>query len=131
MNISITYKHITALIFLVAFVAQTFSKAFVIAGYYANTAAFAKNCINKARPALKCHGKCQVMKKLVQEEKQEQENPERKAAHKNEVLVSSKSFFAAVPVSLIGIISSKKLYSAIDGNSIDRHYKIFHPPQQD
>ena len=130
MNIGITYKQITAFIFLAAFLAQTFSKAIVIADYYANTAAYAKNCVNKARPALKCHGKCQAMKKLARQEKQEQENPERKTSGKNEVLVSSKSFFATVSLLPAAVISSKKLYSVTDGISIGCHLEIFHPPQQ-
>ena len=31
--------------------------------YYTNTAAFAKNCVNKAKPKLHYNGKCQMMKK--------------------------------------------------------------------
>jgi hypothetical protein len=77
---------------LLAFVAQTFHKSFMVFDYYANTAAYAKNCVNKARPKLHCNGKCQMMKKLREEEKKENKNPLRKAAFKDEVL-SSKSFY--------------------------------------
>ncbi|HTL10240.1 MAG TPA: hypothetical protein VL307_18325 [Chitinophagaceae bacterium] len=62
--------------------------------YYTNTAAFAKNCENKARPMMHCNGKCQMMKKLKEEEKKEQQAPERKNSHKIEI-VSSKSFFTS------------------------------------
>ncbi len=46
----IYYLKYTGVILLLAFVAQTFSKTFIVAGYYANTAAYAKNCENKAKP---------------------------------------------------------------------------------
>lgn len=129
MNTGITYKYLAALIFLAAFLTQTFSKAFVFADYYTNTAAYAKKCINKTKPALKCHGKCQMMKKLAQEEKQDEENPERKAESKNEVLLSSKSFFAVVTLPATELVSSVKLISHPDGKSTDRYCEIFHPPQ--
>lgn len=54
--------------------------------YFTNTGAYAKNCENKARPAMHCNGKCQMMKKLKQEDKKDAENSERKAENKNEVI---------------------------------------------
>jgi hypothetical protein len=80
------FKQLTAIILIAAFVAQTFSSGFVMLDYYTNTATFANNCINKTRPVLHCNGKCQMMKKLKQEESRDKQNPERKNAGKNEVL---------------------------------------------
>ncbi|MFY8004320.1 MAG: hypothetical protein ACOVNR_05730, partial [Chitinophagaceae bacterium] len=94
MKATITYKYITAFIILAAFLAQTFSKNFVMADYFTNTAKYAKNCENKAKPKMHCNGKCQMMKKLQQEEKKDQENPERKSENKSEIALSIKSFFA-------------------------------------
>lgn len=79
--------------FLVAFAMQTFDKAFLVVDYFTNTKAFAKNCENKAIPQMHCNGKCQMMKKLKQEEKKDEQNPERKTENKNEIILSSKSFY--------------------------------------
>jgi hypothetical protein len=72
------YRRLTAFIFIAAFLAQTFSRSFIIADYYADTAKYARNCVNKAKPKMNCNGKCQMMKKLQEEEKKDQENPDRK-----------------------------------------------------
>ena len=58
-------KQLTAAFLLLAFVAQTFKGPFILVDYYANTAAFAKNCINKAIAKMHCNGKCQLMKQLA------------------------------------------------------------------
>ena len=120
------FKLITASAILLAFVIQTFSGQFIELNYYLNTAAFAKNCENKAKPKMHCNGKCQMMKKLQQEEKKDQQNPERKSENKSEVL-SSKSFFCSLEHFSILIQNS---YSTTDAATIvDRAFSIFHPPQ--
>jgi hypothetical protein len=61
------------LILLVLF--QAFSKWVIMAEYTINQDYIAKNlCENKARPMLHCNGKCQLMKKLAEEEKQNSSN---------------------------------------------------------
>ena len=67
-----------AILLVVAFFAQTFSKGLIVANYFTNTQAYAKNCINKAKPKMHCNGKCQMMKKLKQEENKDSQNPDRK-----------------------------------------------------
>ncbi|MES1218257.1 MAG: hypothetical protein ABUT20_22315 [Bacteroidota bacterium] len=129
MKSELIYRQLTAFVLLAAFLAQTFSRTFVIADYYTNTAKYAKNCINKARPQMHCNGKCQMMKKLQEQEKKDQENQERKSENKNEILLSSKSFFATVPVLHLIENNSIKTFSALCGKSIDRSLDIFHPPQ--
>jgi hypothetical protein len=129
LKFDITYRHITAIIFFAALLAQTFSKSFVMADYYTNTSKYAKNCENKAKPKMHCNGKCQMMKKLQQEEKKDQENPERKSENKNEIILSTKSFFATIPTQYLIDSKSKKLLPSSDGKSIDRSFDIFHPPQ--
>jgi hypothetical protein len=124
------YRQLTAFIFLAAFLAQTFSRTFVIADYYTNTSKYAKNCENKARPKMHCNGKCQMMKKLQQEEKKDQENPDRKAENKNEIVLSSKSFAPYLPVLSILEISTKLQYPKTDNDySLDRSNFIFRPPK--
>jgi len=129
LKIELIYRQLTALIFFAAFLAQTFSRTFVIADYYTNTSKYTKNCENKARPEMHCNGKCQMMKKLQQEEKKDQENPERKAENKNEITLSSRSFFADVPLYIAQLTSIEKISSHSNGEIIDRCFDIFHPPQ--
>lgn len=119
------FRQTITLIFLSTFLVQTFNKPFIVLDYFANTAAFAKNCVNKARPKMHCNGKCQMMKKLQEEEKKEQKNEERKAAYKSEVL-SSRSFFSSMNHPLLFSKTSFPLYKEADLSAIPR--SVFHPP---
>lgn len=97
----------------------------MVLNYYTNTASYAKNCENKARPMLHCNGKCQLMKKLKQEENKDKQNPERRSDNKDEVL-SSKSFFASVSNT---VITSNNSYLFRNNNLIkDIPSDFFHPP---
>ena len=50
---------------------QTFSKWAILIEYNLNRNFIANNlCVNKSRPKLHCNGKCQMMKRLAEEEKQ-------------------------------------------------------------
>lgn len=121
------FKKITASLLLLAFVSQTFAGPFVMLDYFLNTSAYAKNCINKARPKMHCNGKCQAMKKIQEEEKKEQQNEERKAEAKIQQVLSSKSFFCQVePVYTITTkaVAFEKQYPLTDIS-----YSFFHPPQ--
>ena len=120
------FRQLLAIFLLIAFAAQIFNGAVIVLDYYANTAAFAKNCENKARPTMRCNGKCQMMKKLKEEEKKEQQAPERKGSYKNEV-VSSKSFFTTPAFFASGRncqVSDYYSTSFPQGTPSD----IFHPP---
>jgi Zn-dependent membrane protease YugP len=121
------FKPAAAILLIIAFIAQTFSVGLVMLNYYTNTAAFAKNCENKAKPKLHCNGKCQMMKKLKQEEKQDQQNPERKSENKI-VVLSSKSFYCnsvdAIAVIFFKATPVEKFYPVTDIS-----YSFFHPPQ--
>lgn len=119
-------KSLAALLLLLAFSAQTFNKALIELDYYVNTSAFAKNCENKAKPMMHCNGKCQMMKKLKEEEKKDHQNPERKMDNKNEVVWSSSSFAS---------IELKKIQVPVPGLANYISYcpqtepvDIFHPP---
>lgn len=74
-----------------------------------------------------CDGKCQLMKKIEEQERKEQGlPPEMKMASKLEVL-SSKSFFLSV---LEAPIQKKKnnFTFFIIGRPIDQPSSVFHPP---
>ncbi len=120
------FKKITATILLLAFVSQTFAGPFIMLDYFMNKAAYAKNCINKARPKMHCNGKCQAMKKIQEEEKKEQQNEERKADAKTPVL-SSKSFFATIQPATIIVLKAIAFESEYPLTDIS--YDFFHPPQ--
>ncbi|MEP6749886.1 MAG: hypothetical protein ABJB86_19265 [Bacteroidota bacterium] len=120
------YKQIAAFIFFAAFLAQTLNKAFVIADYYSNRALYAKNCENKAIPIMHCNGKCQMMKKLKEEQKKDEENSERRAENKNEVISFQQLSFL---LDQKGTIVSKK-YKAYQQAIPDNFSKgLFRPPQ--
>lgn len=116
-----------AVIFLfAAFAVQTFNKAIVVFNYYTNTAAFAKNCENKARPMLHCNGRCQMMKKLKQEENKDKQNPERRNENKNEVLYCSKNSFSIEQYNTITVITYPRF-----NNSDTKEFSsdFFQPPR--
>jgi hypothetical protein len=65
-------KFIAVPILILLIMTQTFSKWVMIADYNINRDYIANNlCENKAKPALKCKGKCQLMKKMAAEENQD------------------------------------------------------------
>lgn len=130
MKIHILYKHSAALLFIAAFFTQTFYKAFVIADYYSNSAAYAKNCENKLRPKMHCNGKCQMMKKILAEEKKGRENSERNSENKNKDGLSSKSFFAASTLPPPSNKTFKPSPHYKSGLCSQRSTAIFHPPQK-
>ena len=68
-------KFILVPILLLLMLAQSFSKWIVVMEYNLNKDFIAKNlCINKSRPKMHCNGKCQMMKRLAEEEKQNSSN---------------------------------------------------------
>jgi hypothetical protein len=120
------FKKITATILLLAFVSQTFAGPFIMLDYFVNTASYAKNCVNKAKPKMHCNGKCQAMKKIQEEEKKDQQNAEEKAASKLQVL-SSRSFFSLLIIPAIS--SNKILFHTFSDSPVDRNLSVFHPPK--
>ena len=120
-------KQYIAILFLLAFMAQMFSKAVIVCTFYANQDYIAKNlCENRTKPKSCCAGKCQLRKRLNKDTNEDKQNNERKASKESEVL-SSKSFFYHIPTPL-----SKELAIAYhlsnDGKATDKSYPIFHPP---
>ena len=124
---AVMFKQVAAIFLIIAFTTQTFSGGFVMLNYYSNTAAFAKNCENKARPKMHCNGKCQMMKKLQQEEKQDQQNSERKSENKIDIL-SSKSFYNS-SATIFSVIVFKAVAVEKNYPLTDIAYSFFHPPQ--
>lgn len=115
-----------AFLLLLAFFTSTFSRLFVVADYYVNTERYYKNCENKARPQLKCNGKCQMAKKVQEEEKKEQKNPGMKFDLKSEVC----TIYTSTVLQPLPTIITEKKYSLIDIPSLKNGFdsRIFHPP---
>lgn len=111
---------------LLAFSCQLFNRAAIVTSYYTNKAAYEKNCENKAKPQLACHGKCQMMKQLKAEEKKDQQNPERRVDNKNEVVLSSKSFYPSLK--LLARIRSTYFDYYQPGKLSGIAKSVFHPP---
>jgi hypothetical protein len=73
------FQKILCFTFVAALLFQASVKTFVFAQWYENQAFIAKNlCENRDKPALKCHGKCKLMKALAaleQKDKTEENKP--------------------------------------------------------
>ena len=83
------WRFIAATFFLLSFLIQTFSTNLITADFYANQKYIAAAlCVNKNNPEMKCCGKCQLTKKLKQEENKDKQNPGRKSENKEEVISS-------------------------------------------
>jgi len=122
-------KLIAIPILILLLMTQTFSKWFVVLSFNLNRDYIAKNlCENRSRPVLKCNGNCVLMKKMKQEEKQEQQNaPGPVKIEFGYVVLSSKSFFATISAPVF--ISDLSYALAGDsGKPVDRAVGIFHPP---
>ena len=94
--------------------------------YYMNTSAYAKNCENKARPILKCNGKCQMAKKIMEEQKKDEQAPERKFENKNQV-IWFKSYFASLSFQNSTFNNIYNLYLVRPEPPV-HVFAIFHPP---
>ena len=118
------FKQITAGILLVAISLQILNRAVVYIDYYANTSAYAKNCVNKALPMMHCNGKCQMMKKLKEQEKKDSQLPDRRSV--NDEVISSKTFFASITYFTQ---TGKPAYNGFrTGHVTSMPRSFFHPP---
>lgn len=122
------FRYFLASILIISFTAQMLGGFVVEIDYHLRTASYADNCVNKDKPMMHCNGKCQMVKKMQQEEKKDQQVPERKSLSGNDITLFSKTSFATInlPVSFITpAIKSRYVSSSISFYSLD----IFHPPQ--
>jgi hypothetical protein len=119
-------RRLTILVLLLAFSAQTFHQAAIVLDYYVRTAAYEKTCVNKMRPQLRCKGKCQMAKKIAEEEQKEQQAPQLKLEKQAETL-SAGNFFNLAP--LPGLASPRLRYPVLNtGSPVALAHSIFHPP---
>lgn len=120
-------RHLTASIFLLAFLAQTFSKGILAADYLLNTQAYINACVNKEKPQLSCKGKCQLGKKMTEQENRSAPVPFLKDAGKTEVL-STRSYPPASGFA-IWFVSIIRIPATDVAHAVDQSFSIFHPPR--
>lgn len=114
------------LIFLM--LAQSFGKCFVVIEYNLNKDFIAKNlCVNKAKPKMHCNGKCQMMKKLAEEENQNSTNNNNAGKIKVQELVFSDEMNTPKLPAVFCITLSYNEDRPILKN-ISPTSSIFHPP---
>ena len=116
-------RKIITSILLCCLLVQTMNQALVVVDYYANTESFAKDCINKARPQLLCNGKCQMMKKMEEQEKQANEALQKKVTSFEFSVPSERSDLQNFSISLIRTFYSFKAAKPVSISS-----DFFHPP---
>ena len=75
---------------------------------------------------LKCQGKCQLMKKLQEEEKKEQQAPDRGTENKIDIFFSDAELTAGLPPSALKEITRYKVF--VVAPTTDQSFAIFHPP---
>lgn len=98
----------------------------VVGDYYINTGSYAVNCENKAKVEMYCNGKCQMTKKLKQEEEKDKNNPQRKVENHNEFFTSVEGRLAFSPVVFNDVRQRFALFS--ETKTMDRPHSVFRPP---
>ncbi len=120
------FRQAFSILFLIAFAVQTFQQNLIVGSYYINKIIYAKNCENKAKPSLGCKGKCQMMKKLQQEEQKQTPAPGLKAQQKGE----SFSTLLYKTVLRVPETTANRCFSFAftTGTPVNVSLSIFHPP---
>ena len=121
-------RFIATPIMILLVMSQTFSHWFVMMDFKLNQDFIAKKlCENRLRPKLNCNGNCVLMKKLKQQEKEEQSNPVALKLELITLIISSRTFFANIDV-ISGFIAKSYLPLFSTGKPVGRTVSIFHPP---
>lgn len=114
------------LIFLMA--TQAFSKWVLLLEFRWNQDYIAHNlCVNKARPALKCGGKCQLMKRLAEDEKENApaQNPSGKSGFQEVLFTVDAANFSLPSIAKTTVFPASHLRY---GKTFSPPCPVFHPP---
>ena len=120
-------KQLITFILLMSFAAQTFNKVFIVVDYYVNTSSFAAHCENKAKPLMKCNGKCQMMKELKKEADKDHQYPDRRGENKNEIVLDCNILFTTIQTLPLSIFKADYPFAKED-KVVKMQRRIFHPP---
>ena len=121
------FKRTSALLLILAFLAQSFSRYLIVADYYLNTSAYLENCINKDKPELRCNGRCQLCKKLHQENPTDKQGPERRSGEDRNDPISSPAH-NNFPLEQPGTALQTYYPDAPEGQPVAMPRTLFHPP---
>lgn len=120
-------KFVLVPLLMLLILAQSFGKCFVVIEYNLNKNFIAKNlCVNKARPKMHCNGKCQMMKKLAEEENQNSTNNNSSKIKLQEVVLSNEMNIATLPAVAYITLSYNRERPVL--KHISPASSIFHPP---
>jgi hypothetical protein len=120
-------KQCTAFLLLLALLGQTFSNELIVADFYANQDSIARSlCVNRDKPEMHCNGRCQLCKRLAQDNNKDKDTPERKDNAKSRLLISP----AACDVAVAGPPGAPLHHfpGSSSGRPTDRPSFCFHPP---
>ena len=121
-------RFIATPILILLIMSQTFSHWFVVMNFRLNQEFIAKKlCENRFRPKMNCNGNCVLMKKLKQQEKEEQNNPVTVKLEFSNLIISSRTFFSNLDCST-SFIPKSYLPLFNTGKPVGRTVSIFHPP---
>jgi hypothetical protein len=120
-------KQMTVIWLLIGILGQTFNKGLISLQYQLNKNFIAANlCENRARPEMKCEGKCYLCKRLKNEEKKDQENPERRAENRFESLPFPLGFSLTHPTGTTISLEYPSFQEEVNNSFV---LSLFHPPQ--
>jgi len=122
------YRQLTAFALLILFLAQTMSRYITIADYYLNTASYARLCINRDKPVMHCNGRCQLSKKLAQQENSDKQNQEKRSGgDKNDPLFSQLAY-ADFSQPFCPDLNQPGFVKYLPGATTKTPRSYFHPP---
>ena len=111
---------------LLALLLSIFSKAIIVADFYMNRDYIAKNlCLNRKNTAISCAGKCQLSRRLKQDNK-DNDSPERRPDNRNETISAHSFYLTGLHPYQCPFIRRYPAYSP--ASPIDRPSTHFHPP---
>jgi hypothetical protein len=121
-------KRLIAVLLFLTWLCQAGDRYVVMLEFYLNQSYIAQNlCENRARPQLQCNGNCVLSKKLAEEQKKQQEVPQKKTENKAEIIYLS--FKTDNTLSNAYTLLDKTFIFPISiGHPIDQSAAIFHPP---
>jgi hypothetical protein len=120
-------KQINVALLLMAVMLQSFSKAVIFVDFYANRDYIAKNlCENRRTPIIHCYGRCQLNKRLLEDEKQDSSSPERKETAWGVLLYAESG--QAIGLWTPAASSRSHAPALSDCRMIDQPSFCFHPP---
>ena len=106
---------------------QLSGRYFVVLDFYLNQDYIAKNlCINRDKPKMHCNGKCHLKKKLREEDKKEQESPERNT-DRYEIFYAA-WYHQETPKPFVTSIPKDYVFPYCIGAPVDQPTGVFHPP---